>query len=36
MRVETGDVRSVGPQEHGELFTVLDNQPAETKMVAYD
>lgn len=31
MRVETGDVRSVGPQEHGELFTVLDNQPAETK-----
>ena len=31
MRVETGDIRSVGPQEHGELFTVLDNRPAETK-----
>lgn len=30
MRVEVGDVRSVGPQEHGDLFTVLDDQPAET------
>ncbi|WP_398574175.1 endonuclease/exonuclease/phosphatase family protein [Staphylococcus equorum] len=31
MRVEVGDVRSVGPQEHGDLFTVLDDQPAETE-----
>lgn len=30
MRVEVDDVRSVGPQEHGDLFTVLDDQPAET------
>ncbi|RIP35011.1 endonuclease [Staphylococcus gallinarum] len=30
MRVETGDVRSVGPQEHGEVFTVLKNQSSET------
>ena len=30
MRVKVGDVRSVGPQEHGDLFTVLDDQPAET------
>lgn len=30
MRVEVGDVRSVGPQEQGDLFTVLDDQPAET------
>lgn len=30
MRVEVGDVRSVGPQEHGDLFTILDDQPAET------
>lgn len=30
MRVEVGDVRSVGPQEHGDLFTVLDDQPVET------
>src|SRR5699024_10055023 len=31
MRVEVGDVRSVGPQEHGDLFTVLDDQPSETE-----
>ncbi|MGO2108979.1 endonuclease/exonuclease/phosphatase family protein [Staphylococcus equorum] len=31
MRVEVGDVRSVGPQEQGDLFTVLDDQPAETE-----
>lgn len=30
MRVETEDVRSVGPQEHGEVFTVLKNQSSET------
>ncbi|KRG08617.1 endonuclease/exonuclease/phosphatase family protein [Staphylococcus sp. NAM3COL9] len=29
MRVEVGDVRSVGPQEHGDIFTALDDQPAE-------
>lgn len=31
MRVQTGNVRSVGPQEHGDLFTVLASQPQETK-----
>src|SRR5699024_7009221 len=30
MRVKVGDVRSVGPQEHGDLFTVLDDQSTET------
>lgn len=30
MRVQFGDVRSVGPQEHGDLFTVLDKEPIET------
>ncbi len=31
MRVQTGDVRAVGPQEHGDIFTVLDNEPKETQ-----
>ncbi|RZI00235.1 endonuclease [Staphylococcus condimenti] len=31
MRVQTGNVRSVGPQEHGDLFTVPEDVPAETK-----
>ncbi|RIN24691.1 endonuclease [Staphylococcus succinus] len=30
MRVQIGDVRSVSPQEHGEVFTVSDDQPHET------
>ena len=30
MRVQIGDVRSVAPQEHGEVFTVRDDQPHET------
>ncbi|WP_420918097.1 endonuclease/exonuclease/phosphatase family protein [Staphylococcus succinus] len=30
MRVQIGDVRSVAPQEHGEVFTVSDDQPHET------
>lgn len=31
MRVEFGDVRSVGPQDHGEVFTVLNQNRRETK-----
>ena len=31
MRVQTGDVRSVGPLSHGEIFTVLDDVAEETK-----
>ncbi|WP_437272730.1 endonuclease/exonuclease/phosphatase family protein [Staphylococcus succinus] len=30
MCVQIGDVRSVAPQEHGEVFTVSDDQPHET------
>ncbi|SEI83834.1 hypothetical protein SAMN04488127_0586 [Bhargavaea ginsengi] len=30
MRVTVGDVRAVGPQEHGDLVTVLENWPEET------
>ncbi|WP_251521840.1 endonuclease/exonuclease/phosphatase family protein [Staphylococcus sp. Marseille-Q6910] len=30
MRVQTNDVRAVGPQEHGDVFTVQDSQPEET------
>ncbi|WP_420918137.1 endonuclease/exonuclease/phosphatase family protein [Staphylococcus succinus] len=30
MRVQIDDVRSVAPQEHGEVFTVSDDQPHET------
>lgn len=31
MRVQVDDVRSVGPQEHGDLFTVQNNVKPETK-----
>ncbi|HIH1373223.1 TPA: endonuclease/exonuclease/phosphatase family protein [Staphylococcus pseudintermedius] len=31
MLVEFGDVRSVGPQDHGEVFTVLNQNRRETK-----
>ncbi|WP_213422735.1 endonuclease [Bhargavaea massiliensis] len=30
MRVTVGDLRAVGPQEHGDLVTVLENWPEET------
>lgn len=31
MRVEIGDVRSVGPEEHGDIFTVLNQHKKETQ-----